>query len=235
MPAPPVTGRVEGTGDALVRRPRPKKGVVVMFARTTTVNIRPQEVDEAIRVVRDDLMDPVQRLRGNIGLSMLADRRSGRCILTSAWSDENALLDSADAIAPLRERLAALGNGPTMVQQWEIAVVHRRRNARDGASARVSWLQGEPSRADRGIEVYRSTVLSALDRIPGFCSASLLIDRASGRSVSSVAYENQELLEASRPSANALRERSVELIGATVVEVAEFELAVSHLRVPETV
>ena len=206
-----------------------------MYARTTTVQARPSAIDDGIRVMREDVLPRVQQMEGNVGLSMLADRNSGRCIVTAAWRDENAMHAAADAVRPLRERMAEVLGAPTTVQEWEIAVLHRRKPADDGACARVSWLRAEPRDIDGAIDMYRTQVLGGLDDLPGFCSASLLVDRASGRSVSSVAYESREMLEASRQGADELRSRTVQQIRAQILEVAEFELVLSELRVPETV
>ena len=206
-----------------------------MYARTTTINADPMRVDDGIAHVRDRVMPAVMDMDGCVGLSMLADRESGRCIVTAAWRDEDAMHAAADAVRPLRERMAEVLGAPTTVQEWEIAVLHRRRPADDGACARVSWLRAEPRDIDAAIDVYRTRVLADLDDLPGFCSASLLVDRASGRSVSSVAYESREMLEASRQGADELRSRTVQQIRAQILEVAEFELVLSELRVPETV
>ncbi len=43
------------------------------------------------------------------------------------------------------------------------------------------------------------------------------------------------MLEASRQGADELRSRTVQQIRAQILEVAEFELVLSELRVPETV
>jgi quinol monooxygenase YgiN len=192
-------------------------------------------MDEGIRMLREDILPRVQQMEGNVGLSMLADRASGRCIVAAAWRDEDAMHAAAEAVRPLRERMAEVLGAPTTVGEWEIAVLHRRKPADDGACARVTWLQVEPGDLDAAIDVYRTQVLGGLDDLPGFCSASLLVDRTSGRSVSSVAYESREMLEASRQGADDLRTRTVQQLRAHVLEVAEFDLVLSDLRVPETV
>ena len=209
--------------------------MVGVFARTTTVQARPTSIDEGIRVMREDVLPRVHQMEGNVGLSMLADRESGRCIVTAAWRDEDAMRAAAEAVRPLRERMADILGAPTTVQEWEIAVLHRQKPADAGACARVTWLRAAPGDIEGAIDLYRTQVLGGLDDLPGFCSASLLVDRGSGRSVSSVAYESREMLEASRQAANDLRNRTVQRIRAQIVEVAEFELVLSELRVPETV
>ena len=67
----------------------------------------------------------------------------------------------------------------------------------------------------------------------GFCSASLLVDRASGRAVSTVNFDGREALERNREQAGAVRAAGSQETRAEVLEVCEFELALAHLRVPE--
>lgn len=186
--------------------------------------------------MREEVVPRVRQMEGHIGLSMVADKGSGRCIVTAAWRDAESMRAAAEAVQPLRDRMAeVLGGPPISTEEWEIAVLHRRRPADAGACVRVSWLKTEPRDLPGAIDMYRSQVLGGLDDLPGFCSASLLVDPASGRSVSSVAYESREMLEASRQAASDLRNRTVQQIRAQVLEVAELDLVLSELRVPETV
>ena len=75
-----------------------------MYARTTTVHADPQRVDEGIRYIRDEVMPAVQSMPGCMGLSMLCDRDSGRCIVTTSWDSEESMSASRDAVMPMRER-----------------------------------------------------------------------------------------------------------------------------------
>ena len=91
----------------------------------------------------------------------------------------------------------------------------------------------EPEQADRVVDVYRMALLPVMQDYDGFCSASLLVDRASGFAVSSVTYDSLEAMERSREKADALREAGAREAGVEILEVCEFELALAHLRVPE--
>ena len=75
--------------------------------------------------------------------------------------------------------------------------------------------------------------LPKMEELRGFCSASLLVDRAAGRGCSAVTYDSREALEASRDPGSAIRESVMAATGVRMMETAEFELAVAHLRVPE--
>jgi hypothetical protein len=78
-------------------------------------------------------------------------------------------------------------------------------------------------------------VLPSLEGLEGFCSSSLLIDRSSGRAVSSTTFDSRGAMERNREQANELRNTRTRELGADVLDIGEFELALAHLRVPEVV
>ena len=204
-----------------------------MYARSTTIMAMPASIDAGIAQVRDEVMPMLQGLDGCIGLSMLADRDIGRCIATSAWQSREAMRASDEALQPIRESLAAtLGGSPT-VEEWEIAVLHRDHRSGAGACVRATWVKVDPTNLDRAIDVYKMASLPRLEDLGGFCSASLLVDRESGRGVSSVTYDSREALDNSREAAASMRAATTKEAGAEVLDTAEFELVIAHLRVPE--
>lgn len=206
-----------------------------MYARTTTFQGSPDAIDRGIAFVNDEVMPMVTGMDGCVGMSFLVDRSSGRCIATAAWESEQAMRASEAQVAPLRERGATIfGVGPE-VRHWEIAVLHRVRRTGDGACARVTWTKAEPASADENVDLFRDTVLPQLEDIPGFCSTSLLIDRSTGISALATVYESRAALDDSRQTAMGLRTDAVRRMSAEILEVAEFEVALAHLRVPETV
>src|SRR4051794_2481608 len=91
-PLPPAPRREQGgrRGGA-ARAPPSSRRSGGMYARTNTVLADPKAIDEGIANVRDEVMPLVQGMDGFIGLSMLADRNSGRCIVTTAWRTEEAM------------------------------------------------------------------------------------------------------------------------------------------------
>lgn len=204
-----------------------------MYARSTTIHAAPGSIDAGIAQVRDEVMPMVGELDGCVGLSMLVDRESGRCITTTAWRSEEAMRATDEALRPVRERLAQTIGGSPMVQEWEIAVLHRDHRSVAGARVRVTWVKVDPANLDRAIDVYRLASLPRLEDLAGFCSASLLVDRASGRAVSSVTYDTEEAMELNREAAASMRSATAKDAGAEMLDVCEFELALAHLHVPE--
>jgi heme-degrading monooxygenase HmoA len=205
-----------------------------MYARTTTVRGDPGAVDEGIEYVRDAVWPMLQHMSGCVGMSMLADREAGRCIITAAWATEEAMQASAESVRDSRSKAAEVLRAETVeVQEWEIAALHRVHAAGPDACARVIWTEGDRESMDRMVDAFRMSLLPRMEELPGFCSVSLMIDRMTGRASAAVTYESRDALMRSRQMGAAMREDFATAMGATITEVAEFDLALAHLRVPE--
>lgn len=209
--------------------------MVAVHARSTTFQARKTEIDAGVRYVTEQVMPTIMAMDGCIGLSMLVDRETGRCIATSAWTDEASMRAADAALRPMREQAGEILGGSPQVDEWEIAVLHRDHRTSDSTCVRCTWLQTEPGRVDDAIERFRSEVLPTAEGMTGFCSASLMVDRKSGRAVSSVTWDGRAAMEDSRVAAALLRSRVAKDSGAKIQEVAEFDLVLAHLRVPELV
>ncbi|MCV7380156.1 hypothetical protein BST11_16335 [Mycobacterium alsense] len=207
-----------------------------MYARSTTIQAQPLSVDIGIAHVRDVVMPALQEIDGYVGLSLLVDRQSGRCIATSSWQTMEAMRASAERVAPIRDRTALMFDGSAKVEEWDIALLHRDHHSQDGACVRATWLKVVPDQLTRSLDFYRTAVLPELEQLDGFCSASLLVDHpACRRAVSCSTFDSMDAMARNRDRATELRSRRVRDLGAEVIDVAEFELAIAHLRVPELV
>ncbi|MFW0787890.1 hypothetical protein AAFP35_25625 [Gordonia sp. CPCC 206044] len=206
-----------------------------MFARSTTVVAHPNLIDTGIRHVETEVAPMLAVLPGYRGLSMIVDRGSRRCIITSSWETREAMLATDRRLQSVRTRAAETLGGRPQVDEWEIAALHRDHRARDGACIRATWFRVDPDHFDRAVDVFKLASLPALGDLDGFCSASLMIDRESALAVSSVAYDSTDAMERTRGEAGTIREAGTADAGAEVLEVCEFELVLAHLHVPELV
>ncbi len=208
-----------------------------MYARSTTIQAQPSSIDSGVAHIRDAVMPRLQEVDGCVGLSTLADQRTGRCIVTTAWETEDAMHASAERIRPIRDRAADEfgGIGSPMIEEWEIAVLHRDHRSGEGACARATWVRLPADQLDQGIEFYKMSVLPELEALDGFCSASLLVDRATGRAVSCASFDSLEAMNRNREQATALKNAKTAEAGAEELDDCEFELRLAHLRAPELV
>jgi quinol monooxygenase YgiN len=204
-----------------------------VYARSTTIRANPESIEQGIAHVRDDVMPTVLGMEGCNGISMLVDRVSGRCIVTTAWQSKEAMDATAEQVRPLRDRAAELLGGRPQVDQWEIAAMHRDHTSAPGACVRATWLRTQPDRLDRVVDTFRMVILPTVQELDGFCSASLMVDRTEGYAVGSVTFDSREAMERSRAQTEDMRQRATRESGAEIMEVGEFELALAHLRVPE--
>ncbi|WP_040779227.1 hypothetical protein [Nocardia pneumoniae] len=205
-----------------------------MYARSSTITAQPSSIDDGITYLRDEVMPKLSEIDGWVGLSLLADRSTGRCIATTAWESDAAMHGSRGRVQPLRDGMARRLDGRVdLVEEWEIAALHRDHPAEDSACARCTWVQLDPERLDRLIDTFKMEVLPQAEMIDGFCSASLFVDRATGRGVGATVWSSRDAMDASREQMNRIRAAATQRVGANVLEMAEFDLAFAHLRVPE--
>jgi quinol monooxygenase YgiN len=204
-----------------------------VYARSTTIMANQKSIDAGIAHVRDEVMPALRQLDGFNGLSMMVDRESGRCVVTSAWQTDEQMRASADRVQAVRNRAAEILGGRPEVEEWEIVVMHRDHPTHQGACVRSAWFQSEPGRIDDAVETYKTMALPRIEALDGFCSASFMINRGSGRAVSSACFESRAAMDASRQQADQIRSAGSQQAHATVLAVQEFELALADLRVPE--
>jgi quinol monooxygenase YgiN len=206
-----------------------------MYARSTTIDGKPEWLEKGIAYVRDRVMPAVSAMDGYIGISMLADRMSGRCIVTTSWADAEALRRSAPEVRGMRARATDILQGPAELQEWQIAVVHRRRPAGDGACTRVLWTTGDAAAMDQTLDAFRVGMLHRIEELPGFCSVSLMADRPSGRCALAVTYADRAAMDRAQEEALVIRQQFTRKTAQAVTDVQAFDLVLAHLRVPETV
>jgi quinol monooxygenase YgiN len=198
-----------------------------VYARSTTFHGRPGNIDAGVTFVKNEAGPMLDKIAGCRGLSMLVDRETGQCIVSSSWQDEAAMHASDEDLRPIRDRGRDILGGSMQVDEWEIAIMYRTNH---GESCRVSWLQGD---LDAMTETFRVGILPDLGQTHGFCSASLLLNRSTGLGCATTAWETRAAMIASRSAADDMRSRAARDAGGEILDVHEFDLAYAHLHVPE--
>ena len=208
-----------------------------MYARSTRIHAMPEAADKGIEFVRDQVWPMVKGMDGCLGMSMIVDRESGLGITTTSWATAEALAASRGPVAPLRDRATEILDTQHLpeVAEWEIASMHRAHHSEPGTCVRAAWSRVDPSAVEGALEFYKFALLPQIEQLDGFVSASLMVDRATGRGVTSVAFESSGAMAATREQADYLRARSTQEANVEFLDVGEFELVFAHLHVPELV
>ena len=221
-----------------------------MYARSTIFVAQPDRIDDGIALANDVLMPLINDMAGCMGMSLLVDRSSGRCIVTVSWASEDAMRANNERLQPVRQRFLETlgGDGPEtreweipILQEWEIAILHRDHESPAEAHARVTWARPPAGQLDAAVAAFKANVVPLLENQDGFCSASMLIRRGTGMLGGTgmlcwtVSFDSRATVEGNRDFAAQQRALMTERIGIEYIDVVECELAIHHLRVPELV
>ena len=95
-----------------------------MHARTTTLELDPSRLDDAIRQLESEDVPRWKELDGFKGFTLLVDRQSGKALGTTYWESKEAMDASEEAVSPSRERAAETGGASSAprVERFEVAV-----------------------------------------------------------------------------------------------------------------
>jgi|SRR5215211_1916824 len=94
-----------------------------MHARVTTMRMDPGRVDEVARTLENDDIPGFRELDGFKGLTVLADRGSGKTVAVSFWESEDALTASEEAVKGARQRAAERGGAPDLeIERFEVVL-----------------------------------------------------------------------------------------------------------------
>ncbi len=94
-----------------------------MFARVSTYTGTSDELDEAIRQVRENTLPKLMQLDGYKGAYFLVDRQNGKSLSVTLWESEEAMSTSEEAANSLRSEVAdALGTQMVGVERYEVAI-----------------------------------------------------------------------------------------------------------------
>jgi len=95
-----------------------------MNARVTTVQVRPDKMDEAIGIYRDSVTPAAQQQKGFKGLLMLTDRNTGKGISIALWETE-ADMTAGESSGYFQQQLAKFKDvfsAPPVREQYEVSV-----------------------------------------------------------------------------------------------------------------
>ncbi len=94
-----------------------------MFARVSTFTGTSDQVDEAIRQAREDVVPRLEQLDGFRGAYFLIDRQNAKSLAVTLWESEEAMSASEEEADTLRSESAdALGTQMVGVERYEVAV-----------------------------------------------------------------------------------------------------------------
>ena len=94
-----------------------------MHARVSIFEGAPDEIDEALRQAREQVLPQARQMDGFKGIIALGDRQSGKTLGITLWESEEAMRASEEAANRLREESAEAGGGTVAgVERYEVGL-----------------------------------------------------------------------------------------------------------------
>jgi heme-degrading monooxygenase HmoA len=141
----------------------------------------------------------VENQPGSLGTSLLTSPQRGTAILASFWASHAALQVGDRTAAPLLGGLARWA--PITTEEYRVSVFEQEALLHGGEAARLTRIGVNPAAADDVVEVFGDTAVPWLAESPGFRSALLFADPASGHLISQIVWQDPQLREASPSTA----------------------------------
>ncbi len=193
-----------------------------MYARVNRVEGRPERIDDAIAWWREHIAPA--HSPGRAGAILLIDRQTGAGVGIGLWDSREAMERSeAGNQETLREAQRDVGTQGAVVEHYEV-VEHVGADKGAGA-ARVTWIEGTPNRLDESVQWWRENVGSWWQRQAGGQGALLLVDRATGKSISITLWESEQALLASEAAGSQVRNAGAQALDMRVLGVERYEVA----------
>jgi hypothetical protein len=206
-----------------------------MYARSMSGREDWLQVESMIPFVRHEMNPAIADIRGNLGLYLLLDQHGRRYVIISGWETLEAMRGSDAAVAPLRAEAARPLRGHPEVAEWQVAALKRTGPLEPGSWVSVACMDADRAALDRVADAFRSTVVPAAVRLPGFLATALLVNRETGRVATAVGFDKYTSLHAARRKREPIHDLSSAGLVVTADAVADYELDIADIRLPESI
>jgi len=95
-----------------------------VFARVTTGEVKPEQIEAGIRNFRENVGPTAKTIAGFKGSYLLVDRKNGKMLGIALWDTEEHLQASAQVARDLSAKVtqAAAATKPPIIEIYEVAV-----------------------------------------------------------------------------------------------------------------
>ena len=204
----------------------------MLHVRLSQITAGTLALDGCIKYIEGDVRPALESQPGNLGLLLLALPEPGVAIMESFWASQLELQASENTDRILRGELARRASGPVTVEHYEVVIFEREARLRGRQTVRLTRMEIKPSGVDDVIDVFGDTVVPSLAGTPGFCSALLFADPASGRLISETVWRDAQTQAAGPSVAAIIRANVLDEDNCEIRAVEDYMLVYNWVRAP---
>jgi heme-degrading monooxygenase HmoA len=202
----------------------------MLHARLDLITADPLVLGGCLKYIESEVRSAVESQPGSLGLSLLASPELGAAVLESFWASHHALQASEQTAAPLRGELARRARGSVTVERYRILVFERDAPLHSGEGVRLTRIEVKPSAVEEVIEAFGDSAVPWLAETPGFRSALLFADPASGHLISETVWRDPQARAASPSVAAVIRADVLDAANCLIRAVEDYSLVFSSAR-----
>ena len=202
----------------------------MLHARLDLLTADPKALGECIQYIQSEMRPAVESQPGSLGLSLLASPELGAAVLESFWASDHALRASEKITAGVGGELARRAGGSVTAEEYRVAVFEREAPLHGGEAVRLTRIEVKPSAVDDVIEAFGDSAVPLLAEHPGFCSALLFADPATGQLVSETVWRDPPVRAASPSVAAVIQADVLAEAHCRIRSVEDYSLVFSSAR-----
>ncbi len=202
----------------------------MLHARLDLVTADPAVLGVCIQYIQSEVRPATESQPGSLGLSLVASQEPGAAELESFWASDNALYAGEQATAAVRDQLARRAGGSVTVERYGVPVFEQEAPLGGGEGVRLTRIEVKPSAIDDVIEAFGDSAVPLLAETPGFRSALLFADPASGQLMSQTVWQDPRARAASPSVAAVIRADLLEGANCVIRGVEDYSLVFSSAR-----
>lgn len=190
-----------------------------------------QAVDEAsLARGAENMSSTFGQTAGYLGWAALVDQAGSKAIVATYWADADAMQASEDAGAAQRGQQE--GAQVTDVERYEFLVQERLAPPAAGTFIRLTDLALAPERIDDLVSSVRTVTVPLAKAQSGFRSFLVAANRGAGKVVIASVWESAAARETSDTAFREERRRTMERVGASLVNVGLYEMVHAEIKLP---
>ena len=202
-------------------------------ARVIRLKTEPSNAEKAIKQLSSELIPLLKKQDGFRGAALVGNRKTGDGFSVTYWESEEAMRNARPKVRPQAETvLSSTGSKIVDEDECEVVVQERIQPPKAGVFVRVTTVEADPAKAAEGIAFYKERIVPVIRKQPGARSALLFVNRKTGRTYSSTAWDTEQDMQKSEAAVAGLRDEAIKKIGGKGGKVEAFEVYFTEILMP---